>query len=678
MENSNSFSILLLITSALLITACGGGGGGESNTGATATGGSNRAPVAATSSEIDLARDSAAFLDGSASSDADNDALNFTWTQTGGADVTGGAGILTGATPSFTSPEDVGTLFFDLVVNDGLADSDVVSIRINVLEHLGPSFYVDADNGDDTLGDGSRANPFASISHAIDSIPGPNYDIYVATPLSGAYDETASRLDIPFGTSLYGGYDANWIRDLSPANLTPLNGDTRAIHFVDVDDAAWFSGFLLVTELAGAGSRETTGISVDSGNATLYIQDNVISVGRVWTTQAAPTDSYGLRLAGIDRVRVLRNSITAGDGGFGSDGADGANGADGDNGSHSTSQNGGADGLSGCAYPTKPACHARITVTNHGGIGGRGGNNPGGNGSDGGNGRNAGDGINGSGASGGAGGYGGSSTNQGGHGEGGLGGNNSRIISAGNGGRGGDGNGFTTAGFYNNTPAQGGRTGGHASGGGGGGGGEAGTLDDGGGGGGGGAGGTGGIGGDAGFRGGASIGVLLDAVTDALIDANTITSGNGGDGGDGGTGGLGGDGGNGGNPRGQQGGGERGGHGGGGGHGGEGGQGGSGGVISNNTLISGNGGQPGADGAHSNGGAQGGRWGQNGSHGSNGGAGQTGYSGIRASSGSAAEGGWSYNIYDASTSDGMSPVANANSFTTGTAGNRGSSGTTRF
>ena len=174
--------------------------------------------------------------------------------------------------------------------------------------------------------------------------------------------------------------------------------------------------------------------------------------------------------------------------------------------------------------------------------------------------------------------------------------------------------------------------------------------------------------------------VLLDAVTDAIIDSNTITSGNGGDGGDGGTGGLGGNGGYGGNPRAQEGGGERGGHGGGGGHGGEGGQGGSGGggpsysimvgagiapVISNNTLISGNG-------------AQGGRWGLNGSHGSNGGAGQTGYSRTRAISGSAAEGGWSYNIYDASTSDGMSPVVNANSFTTGTAGNRGSSGTTRF
>ena len=688
---------LLMPVLALVVAACGGGGGGGigGQAGATGSGpsGPNRAPVAVTSAEVDLARDSAASLDGSASSDADNDGLSFTWTQTGGEDVTGGAGFLTGAVPAFTAPQDVGTLFFDLVVNDGTDDSNVVSIRVNVLEHLGPSFYVDADNGDDTSGDGSRGNPFATISQAINSIPGPNHDIYVATPLAGPYDETASRLEIPVGTSLYGGYDSNWIRDLSPANLTPLNGDFRAVHFVDVDDEAWFSGFLLVTELAGPALPISTGISVDSGNATLNIQDNVISVGRVAATVAAPADSYGLRLAGVDRVRVLRNTITAGNGGFGADGIDGANGANGDDGTSATSRVGGDDGLSGCSFPTKPACNSGITVTNHGGRGGAGGNNPGGNGNDGGNGRNAGDGITGTGAAGGAGGFGGSSTNQGGHGEGGLGGTNARIITAGNGGRGGDGNGFITAGFYDNTPALDGRTGGHASGGGGGGGGEAGTFDDGGGGGGGGAGGTGGIGGTAGFRGGASIGILLDGVSDATIDSNTITSGNGGDGGDGGTGGFGGNGGTGGNPRAQIGGGERGGHGGGGGHGGEGGEGGSGGggpsysilvgagiapVISNNLLTSGNGGQPGADGSHAGGGAQGGRWGQNGSHGSNGGAGETSHATIRASFGSAAEGGWSYNIYDASTSDGMSPAISGNTFVTGTAGTRGQSGTTRF
>jgi hypothetical protein len=679
-----------------MLAACSGGGGGGGGGGdgdSDGGGGSSTAnAIADAGPTLDLTRNAAASLDGSGSSDPDGDTLTYRWTQVSGPDVTGGAGFMTGISPAFTAPLDVSTLFFDLTVNDGNGDSATDRVQVNVLEHTGPSFYVDGDIGNDTTGDGSRGNPFATISMAINSIPGPNHDIYVRTRAGGlAYSENGATLMLPNGSSLYGGYGDDWVRDVT-GNRTTLRGNRQAVHFVDVDEDAWFSGFVL---LAGNSNLSppsiSSGVSVEAGDATLYIQDNEVRAGSVIAETANPMDSYGLRLVGVNGVRVLRNSIIAGDGGFGSDGDDGINGPNGNSGSSASGQSGGADGLSGCPFSSSPGCV--VGVSNHGGVGGRGGNNNGGNGNDGANGRNYTDGITGTGGNGGTGGSGGSSTNTGGSGGGGIGGNNNRgRLLVGIGGRGGSGDGFITGGFYANDAAQDGNDGDHGDGGGGGGGGEGGLAfgPTGGGGGGGGAGGVGGTGGEAGFRGGASIGLLLSSVADAVIDGNTITSGQGGPGGAGGTGGFGGNGGNGGNGRAKDNSGEAGGHGGGGGHGGEGGQGGAGAggpsysimiganiapTISNNTLIASTGGEPGADGDHGSGGALGGRFGNQGSTGGNG---ATSHNSIRASFGSLAEGGWSFNVYDEDTGDGMTPVLNGNNFITGTAGNRGSAGERNF
>ncbi|MCP5396387.1 MAG: autotransporter domain-containing protein [Sphingomonadaceae bacterium] len=74
-------------------------------------------------------------LDGSASSDPDNDTLTYSWTQIGGPAVS-----LTGAStanPSFTAPNVQGTqnLVFQLVVNDGTTDSapDTVTIAVRAV-----------------------------------------------------------------------------------------------------------------------------------------------------------------------------------------------------------------------------------------------------------------------------------------------------------------------------------------------------------------------------------------------------------------------------------------------------------------------------------------------------------------------------------------------------------------
>jgi subtilisin-like proprotein convertase family protein len=71
-------------------------------------------------------------LDGSGSSDPENDTLSFSWAQIGGA----GTVTLTGAntaTPSFTAPGVDDVLVFQLTVNDGNgnSDNDTVTVVVN-------------------------------------------------------------------------------------------------------------------------------------------------------------------------------------------------------------------------------------------------------------------------------------------------------------------------------------------------------------------------------------------------------------------------------------------------------------------------------------------------------------------------------------------------------------------
>ena len=92
----------------------------------------NEIPVAALPSKISVELGESVILDGSASCDADNDALLYNFSQ-----VSGPADILRSTVsqePKFTViPKAIGTYSFELIVNDGRANSDPALCVVDVI-----------------------------------------------------------------------------------------------------------------------------------------------------------------------------------------------------------------------------------------------------------------------------------------------------------------------------------------------------------------------------------------------------------------------------------------------------------------------------------------------------------------------------------------------------------------
>lgn len=658
MTHSNNLAIkALLLASSISLAACGGGGGGDDDDGGGGGGGTgggggstNTKPVANAGPAVDITKTFTVNLDGSGSSDADSDTLTFTWTQTRGADVTSGAGSLSGENPAFPAPDGVDTLVFDLVVNDGTEDSDASTVVVNVFEDINVTYFVDGDSGDDTTGTGSRDNPFATLAKAVIELTSNLEDIYVKTLDAGAvYDATAANLDIPSGTSLYGGYDANWMRNVV-LNKTLVNTNHRGVQFFSVTQDAWFSGFDVMSSDSTDATEDVYGVSASGdGSATFYMHDNIVVNGDVEAGEdSTPGTNYGVSLKFLALAEVRGNQILAGTGGDGINGNTGSPGDDGDDGNKGNltsgfKANGGSGGRGGDGGKGGTRGGGFIFGNGGGGEGGKGGSAP----------------LGGT-ISAGSGGAGGSGNVA----DGGSRGTVGATGGKGTPGAAGNGAGNLNSTIFNPSHGIGGGRGGHGAGGGGGGGGEA-NINGvvGGGGGGGGEGGEGGFGGSGGRGAGASIGIWLHAVTSSELTGNTITSamgglGNrGGFGGSGGTFGAGGDGspghdlgtcffcagiGGGGAD------GRRGGSGGSGGYGGAGGGGPSYGIIfagdmeptiTGNTITSGDGGDGGNGGFRGNGG----------------------------------QGGFSYAIYDRDTTDAFFATLNQNLLASGTAGTGGTS-----
>ncbi|HJU69468.1 MAG TPA: Ig-like domain-containing protein [Gemmatimonadaceae bacterium] len=462
--------------------------------------------------------------------DPEGHTLTYRWTQVAGPDVTGGAGFLTGPTPTFTAPGEVSTVRFELRVRDpGGSESQASVTDVFVMEDKTRAIFVSRLGNDLNLG--TRASPVQTIVRGLGlaTAAGGGTDVYVA---NGSYEE---MIGLQTGVSIYGGFQgATWLRD-------PV---------------------AFPTFLTGGQSM----ITVLGLNASNVIIDGM----RIRTPHEATATGLSVHTVFLNQtqnITITNSEITAGNalggsgGQFGFNGVQGRPGDTGTNAVCTGTPTGGAGGAAG--QPGPPSAGSQLGVA--GGEGGDGGsqNVSGENGTSGA--------ASGS-LTGGTGGTGGTPTAP--AGAEGVAGSNG--IPGQNGAGGAQIGTISAAGYV---PADGanGTSGTSGSGGGGGGGGSGTASGAGGGGGGGGASGGGGNLGQGGKGGPGSFAIFVRASTGIVIDRNTIITGNGGIGGAGGVGGNGGPGGLGGIGGGGCGGGGTGGRGGNGGTGGSGGHGGGGG-----------------------------------------------------------------------------------------------------
>ena len=272
--------------------------------------------------------------------DPDGQTLTYTWTQISGQPVT----ALTGPAPSFTAPDTVGTLAFQLVVSDGVGTSPPAAVVVSVLEDKAHALFVSPVGND--ANPGTRAAPFATIHAAIDAaVAGAQgADVYVA---GGLY---SGSLSLGRGTSVYGGFNAtSWLRDVQ-ANPTAIAGGPVAISGVRADSLT-LDGLTISSDAAITSGASSIGIALDSSRGVVVSRNTITAgagaTGATGTTPAA--SASGGNGADGTIVIITCEGLGAGGTGNGYAGGDGGSGSHGNGnaGVNGSGPRGGAGGVGG-------------------------------------------------------------------------------------------------------------------------------------------------------------------------------------------------------------------------------------------------------------------------------------------------------------------------------------------
>jgi fibronectin type 3 domain-containing protein len=156
----------------------------------------NSAPTANAGVDQDANRGSPVQLNGSGSSDPDGNPLTYAWTQLSGTTVS--LSSATAANPTFTASA-VGTLVFQLVVNDGTVSSTADTVTIRVLfQNTAPIADAGSDThayvGEDVVLDASRSyDPdLDGLTYAWSQVSGATVQIHNANTPSAFFTPTTS------------------------------------------------------------------------------------------------------------------------------------------------------------------------------------------------------------------------------------------------------------------------------------------------------------------------------------------------------------------------------------------------------------------------------------------------------------------------------------------------------
>ncbi|HPI92782.1 MAG TPA: PKD domain-containing protein [Deltaproteobacteria bacterium] len=156
----------------------------------------NTAPTANAGVDQDVNKGSVVQLNGSGSTDPDGDTLSYAWTQTSGTAVS--LSSTTVANPTFTA-STVGTLVFQLVVNDGTVSSTADTVTIRVVSQNTPPVAdagsdIQAYVGDDVVLDasGSYDSDLDGLTFTWSQVSGATVQIFNANTISAFFTPTTS------------------------------------------------------------------------------------------------------------------------------------------------------------------------------------------------------------------------------------------------------------------------------------------------------------------------------------------------------------------------------------------------------------------------------------------------------------------------------------------------------
>ncbi len=350
MDKNSLKTLLLAVMAGMAACGGGGGGGGDNDGGSGNPGPTGSAPDVEVDDRTIVSQSTSVTLTATAT-DPDGDTITYSWTQTDGAAATNLAGS-DSATLTFDAPDTVDTLTFSVTASDDSLSSSAETLVV-VLEDTDRAVFVDGTFTG--TADGSMENPYTSLRQATESMP-QGFDIYIRTlPDNDAYDEYGEddrdRLYLYLGSSLYGGYDERWRRDVS-TNKTSVIGGTRVISIFNNDEPATISGMAITARTISESwdGADILPLNVQSGDALLTIRDNVLIAGDATAEgiENPSGTSYGLRVARIPDVLVADNVIIAGRGSNGIDGSteprDSDDTINGDDGQDAPDTNGGSGG----------------------------------------------------------------------------------------------------------------------------------------------------------------------------------------------------------------------------------------------------------------------------------------------------------------------------------------------
>lgn len=206
----------------------------------------NQAPTANAGSNRNVGLNTPASLDGTDSSDPDGSIATFEWEQVMGTPVT--LNNPNSAQPSFTTPDSVTGLMFQLTVTDDDGATDIDTVIINATDGTPPNANASGRNNGNVVTLNGCSSSGDGLSYAWRQTGGPNISLNDPETCSPSFTPSS-------GTSVAGSATASESLDLAK----PMT------------ESSTYSFELIITDTDGLMSSSTTGISIVSGSALNHI-----------------------------------------------------------------------------------------------------------------------------------------------------------------------------------------------------------------------------------------------------------------------------------------------------------------------------------------------------------------------------------------------------------------------